>query len=69
MPNVNWRDAAIRALKTFVQAAIPAMAGVPALVAEGDFDPVPALAMSAALAGSAAVIAFVWNVLLDWSRE
>ena len=68
MGNVDWRDAALRAVKTFVQAAIPLAATVPTLVESGNVEGVPAVLSSAGLAGAAAVIAFVWNVLLDWSR-
>ena len=68
MNNVNWRDALTRAVKTFVQAAIPLAATVPGMVAEGTFDALPAVLGTAGLAGAAAVIALVWNVLLDWSR-
>ncbi len=65
---VDWKDAAIRAAKTFVAAAIPIAAPIPTMVANGDVETVPAIAITAALAGAAAVITFVWNVLLDWSR-
>ena len=68
MNDVNFKDALVRALKTFVATAIPLLTGVPALVSNGDFQAIPATATAAGLAGAAAVITFVWNVLLDWSR-
>ena len=68
MHGVNWTDAAVRAAKTFIQAAVPLAVSVPALVASGNFAAVPAVLAAAGLAGAAAVIAFGWNVLLDWSR-
>lgn len=69
MHNVNWKDALVRAAKTFVAVAIPLCAGVPTSVASGNFAAVPAVLLAAGLAGSAAVITLVWNVLLDWSRD
>ena len=69
MKSVNIRDAAVRALKTFVQAFIPAAAAVPAMVAKGDLEGAQLLLGAGLLAGSAALIAFVWNILLDWSRS
>lgn len=66
MPDV--KDAVVRAVKTFIAVAIPAAAGIPALVAVGNFEAVPTVAGAAALAGAAAVITFVWNYLLDYSR-
>jgi len=68
MNDVNFKDALVRALKTFVATAIPLLTGVPALVSNGDIQAIPATATAAGLAGAAAVITFVWNVLLDWSR-
>lgn len=65
---VDVKDALIRAAKTFVAAAIPLLSGVPALVSKGDFSALPAIGIAAGLAGAAAVITFVWNALLDWSR-
>ena len=69
MGNVNWKDALVRAAKTFVAASIPLASAVPTLVSQGDYHALPAVLAAAALAGAAAVITLVWNVLLDWSRE
>ena len=69
MNSVDFKDAGIRAAKTFVAAAIPLLSGVPALVSSGDFSTLPSVFAVAGLAGAAAVITFVWNVLLDWSRK
>jgi len=69
METINVRDALVRALKTFVAAAIPLLSGVPALVNTGDFDALPAAFTAAGLAGAAAVITFVWNLMLDYSRS
>lgn len=69
MNTVNFKDAIIRGAKTFVQAFIPAAAAVPILVAKGDLDGALLLLGAAGLAGSSALIAFIWNVLLDWSRS
>ncbi|MES2156019.1 MAG: hypothetical protein V4510_12875 [bacterium] len=69
MKDVDLKDAAVRAVKTFVAAAVPLLAGVPALVSTGQYDTLPATFTAAGLAGSAAVITFVWNALLDYSRK
>lgn len=66
MGSVNWKDAAIRAVKTFVQAFIVA---VPATFLTGDLDDVPALLYGGAVAGGAAAVAYIWNVLLTWSKS
>lgn len=63
------KDALVRAAKTFVAAAIPLLAGVPAAVSAGDLETLPTAFAAAGLAGAAAVITYVWNVLLDWTRE
>ena len=66
--SAQLKDAAVRALKTFVATAIPLLSGVPTLVSSGDFKAIPATASAAGLAGAAAVITFIWNYLLDYSR-
>ena len=68
MNSVDFKDAGIRAAKTFVAAAVPLAASVPAAVSSGNFSTIPTTLTVAGLAGAAAVITFVWNVLLDWSR-
>ena len=68
MNGVDFKDAVVRAAKTFVAAAVPMLSGVPALVSAGDFETLPVVFGAAGLAGAAAVITFIWNVLLDWTR-
>lgn len=66
MGGVNWKDAAVRAVKTFVQAFI---AAVPATLLLDDLDALPDLLYAGVVAGGAAALAYVWNVLLTWSNE
>jgi hypothetical protein len=67
MGTVNWKDAAIRAVKTFVQAFIVAVPSA-AILAE-DLDSVEKLLYGGLVAGGAAALAYIWNVLLTWSKS
>lgn len=70
MEGINWRDVWARTAKTFVQAFVASVpvAAIVASVQSADWSAVGQLAVSGALAGVAAVLAFVWNTLLEWSR-
>ena len=59
---MDWKDIAVRAGKTFVEAFL-VLAPVEVVIG-GD---VPALKAAAVAAGAAAV-SVVWNALLQWSR-
>lgn len=62
MNSVDFRDAAIRAAKTAVAAFI---AVVPATaIVNGDVASIK----NGLIVAGAAVVTFVWNVLLDWTR-
>lgn len=63
MNEVNWKDAAVRALKTGVAAFV---AAVP--VAEL-FNADLAAEKAGLIIAGAAVVTYVWNVLLDWQRK
>lgn len=63
MNNVDWKDAGIRALKTFIAALVVTVPA--AAVVNGDVSQLKAGAVSAGIA----TVTYVWNVLLSWSNE
>lgn len=73
METVNFRDALIRAAKTFTQAfltTVPALEVVSKISPEHvDITGIAALLIGGTIAGGSAVLSLVWNVLLDWSRS
>lgn len=69
MAKVNWKDLGTRTLKTFVAAFVPAAAHVQMMVSNGDYKGAGAALVAAGLAGGAAVITFVWNLLLQYSQS
>lgn len=63
MRYVDWKDAGIRALKTAVAVFIVAVPGDE--LVNGSLEAEKA----AALVAGAAAVTYVWNVLLDWTRD
>lgn len=61
---MNYKDIAIRALKTFIQAFIPVVATAFATADITDLSNIKAIAYSALISGVAAGISAVWNVIL-----
>lgn len=63
MKSVNWKDAGIRALKTAVAVFIVSVPGDE--IVNGSLEAEKA----AALVAGAAAVTYIWNVLLDWTRD
>ena len=61
---MNWKDAVIRAVRTFAQTAIGAFLATGAL-SSGDWTVIQAAGVSAGIAGLTALLSFVQNLLED----
>lgn len=70
MEGINWKDVWARTAKTFVQAFVAAVpvSAIVASVQNLDWSALGQLATAGTLAGVAAVLAFVWNTLLEWTK-
>lgn len=63
--NINWKDVSVRAAKTFAQAFL-ASVSVEQLFTAGDLTAAAQMLNSMALAGLAAGVSAVWNLLTAW---
>lgn len=62
---MNYKDIAIRALKTFVQAFVPVVAAAFAAADLTEFDSIKTVGYSALISGIAAGISAVWNLIIQ----
>lgn len=71
MGSINWKDLAVRAAKTFVAAFVTfaPVTSIAAAVSAADWNQVGALALAGASAGAAALVTWVWNLLLQWGTN
>lgn len=66
---MNYKDVAIRALKTFIQAFVPVIIAAFQVADFTDWNEVKTIGYSALISGAAAGISAVWNVILTVIKE
>ena len=66
---MNYKDIAIRALKTFLQAFIPVMIAAFEVADLTDWDNLKTIGYSALISAFAAGISAVWNLVLGVMKE
>ena len=66
---MNYKDIAIRALKTFLQAFIPVMIAAFQVADLTDWDNLKTIAYSALISAVAAGLSAVWNFVLELTKK
>ena len=66
---MNYKDIAIRALKTFIQAFVPVLIAAFQVADLTDWDSLKTIAYSALISAFAAGISAVWNLVLEIAKS